>query len=492
MTGPPERARRLEGSVFWKVAGVLVGALVLTAVGAVAVSAYIWETRAAELVRNSLALRLDAVAEEVEARAEFVPTSDGEASVVVLGEALRIDLTERFPDPVGLLAPDGSLLEAAAEMDVPHEAALALAEERTVVRLEDDPGWALVPLFDADGAPAGGLLVRPLQASIERELAGTREATRDALWIIALTALGAALVLGAALTARLVAPLRRMTAEVEAIGSGDFGTRLPAESRDEFGRLAAAINTMARRVEGSIDALRATDRLRRELIANIGHDLRTPLSAMQGYLEEAERLAADGRIADAEAALATARRQGRHVERLVRDLFELSLLDAAAGAADPRPALVREPVPLAELLHDAADTQRPAIQEAGLEFVVDVPGDLPTIEADGARLLRALDNLLDNARRYTPRGGRVTLSAQVVGGEAAVVVADTGEGIPADDVEAVFERYYRGTTPRTREHEGSGLGLAIARAIARAHGGELTVESRLGEGSCFSLVLPAE
>lgn len=467
------------------------GALLLTGLGAVAVSAYLWEARSAELVRNSLALRLDAVAEEVESRASFEPLPDGVSSRIILPEALRRDLADRFPDPVAIVGPDGSAVEAPPNMRIPAEVSALLAEQRTVVRLEDTPTWALAPLFDPDGLPAGGLLVRPLDASIERELAGTREALRSALWIIGLLALGAALVLGAALTARLVAPLRRMTERVEAIGAGDYAARLPTDSEDEFGRLAAAINAMARRVEASLDALRATDRLRRELVANIGHDLRTPIAALHGYLEEAERLLAEERPAEAAAALATARRQSRQVERLVGDLFELSVLDTAPRSDGAPPTLIREPVPLAELLHHAADTHRPALTDAGLAFDTDIPGNLPTIEADGARLLRVLDNLLDNARRHTPAGGTVRLSGQRAEAHVLIQVSDSGQGISPDELPHVFERYYRGSSARTRAHEGSGLGLAIARAIARAHGGELTVESEAGRGSVFALRLPA-
>lgn len=476
-------------SVFWRLAAVLVGALMLTGLLAVGVSAYLWETRSLELVRNSLALRLDTVAEEVEGRATFDLAPDG-ASRVILDSLLRRDLAARFPDPIAVLGPDARALDAPAGMVVPAVAHDSLATGRVAVVLEDDPAWAVVPIFDPEGLPAGGLLVRPLAASLERELAGTREATRNALWIIAFMALAVALLLGALLTARVVAPLRRMTARVEAIGAGDYSERLPASRDDEFGRLALAINAMTARVEASIAALRATDTLRRELVANIGHDLRTPLAGLQGYLEEAERLLGDDRPAAAAAALGTARRQGVHVERLVRDLFELSLLDAAEGSARAGPTLQREPVPLAELLHHAAAGQRQTIQAAGVTLKTAIPADLPTVPADGARLLRVLDNLLDNARRHTPVGGTVGLSAREEAGQVVIEVSDTGEGIPPEALTLVFDRYYRGSSPRTRAHAGSGLGLAIARAIARAHGGELTAESTLGSGSTFTLHLP--
>jgi signal transduction histidine kinase len=488
---PPDRQPGpFRRSVFWRLAAVLVGALVFIGLLAVGVSAYLWETRSLELVRNSLALRLDTVAEEVEARADFDLTPEG-ASRVVLDSLLRRDLAARFPDPIALLGPDGRALEAPAGMVVPEGVRDSLATGRVAVVLEERPAWAVVPVFDPEGLPAGGLLVRPLAASLERELAGTREATRNALWIIAFLALAGALLLGALLTARVVAPLRRMTARVEAIGAGDYSERLPASRDDEFGRLALAINAMTARVEASIAALRATDTLRRELVANIGHDLRTPLAGLQGYLEEGERLLASGRPDAAAAALQTARRQGLHVERLVRDLFELSLLDAAEGSAGARPALQREPVPLAELLHHAVAGQRQSLEAAGISLEANIPAELPTSSADGARLLRVLDNLLDNARRHTPAGGSVRLSARATDDHVVIEVADTGEGIPAEALALVFERYYRGSSPRTRAHAGTGLGLAIARAIARAHGGELSAESTPGAGSTFTLRLPA-
>ncbi|MDX1530779.1 MAG: HAMP domain-containing protein, partial [Rhodothermales bacterium] len=319
--------------MFWRVAGVLVGAQVLTGLLAVGLGAYLWEARSLELVRNSLILRLDSVAEEVEGRAAFAPDSVRAVSRLVLTEPLRRDLRRRFPDPIAVLGPEGDVQAVVGEAagaagPVPVEARAALYAGDLVVRLAAEPAWALVPLYDPEGVPAGGLLVRPLTRSLERERAGTRTATRRALWIVGLLALASALALGAALTGRLVAPLRRMTRRVEALGAGDYTARLPVTRADEFGRLATAINDMAAQVEESFERLHQTDRLRRELLANVGHDLRTPLAALEGYLEEAERLHAGDRADEAAAALAVARQQGEQVRALVADLFELSVLDA--------------------------------------------------------------------------------------------------------------------------------------------------------------------
>lgn len=477
----PERAR--SRSMFGRVAVLVVAAQMLTGFLAVGLSAFLWQGRSLELVRNSLALRLDAVAEEFEGRAAFEPDATGLASRIVFSERLLSDLAARFPDPVAVLDVQGVPMEPTTR-PVSPEVPERLREGRVTVSTEDG-GWALVPLFDPDGIPAGGLLVQPIEQSLERERGGTREATRRALWIVALIALGSALLLGAAITARLVQPLRRITARVEAIGAGDYADRLPVDREDELGRLAAAINSMADQVEDSIDSLRTTDRLRRELVANIGHDLRTPLAALQGYLEEAERHLDAQRPEAAAEALAVTRQQSGQLAALVRDLFELSVLSSST-----RPPLRREPVPLAELLHHAAASHTAAMETASLTFERTIPPDLPTLQADGTRLLRLLDNLLDNARRHTPPGGRVALAAERHDAEVVVSVADTGSGMPPETLERVFERYYRGEDARTRRHEGSGLGLAIAQAVAQAHGGALTATSTPGQGSTFTLRLP--
>lgn len=489
----------LRRSVFWRVALVLVGVQVATGWLAVALSAWFAYDRSRELVANSLRVQLDRLAEEVEERGAPLRGGLGE-----LPPPLRLDLARRFPDPVWLLDPGGRVLATVApdaeafaggvtapdtlpalEVDL----ALLLQDGEIVVEVDRDApdgGWGLAPVYDADGFLAGGLLVRPLAASIDRELAGTRAAYVRAIAVVGAVAAGLALLLGALFTWRLVRPLRRMTRQVERIGAGDYGARMADAADDEFGRLAAAINRMADAVAESIERLRATDALRRELVANVGHDLRTPLAALLGYLEEAGRLQQAGDPGGARAALDTAARQGAYLRQLVDDLFELSVLDTAA--APPR----REPIPLGELLHDAAGRHRAAFEKDGIAFEADLPAALPVLEGDGVRLLRVLDNLLGNARRHTPPGGTVRLAARRVPGAVEVTVADTGHGMTADEVERIFDRYYRGADARTRGAQGTGLGLAISRAIARAHGGDLTARSTPGEGSTFCLRLPLD
>jgi signal transduction histidine kinase len=268
------------------------------------------------------------------------------------------------------------------------------------------------------------------------------------------------------------------------VGEGDYSVRLDEGRHDEFGVLAETVNAMADRVETSIEALTEADRMRRELVANVGHDLRTPLAAMRGYLEEAQRYFALGDSDGTTRALDTAAMQGQYLTQLVQDLFELAVLDSG------RAPLRREPIPVAEWLNDAAAGHRASLERKGITLAIDLVADLPVIEGDGVRLMRVMDNLLSNAAAHTPTGGRVGIEARSDGQHVVVEVRDTGTGIPPGEEERIFERYYRGDGPRTRAGQSTGLGLPICRAVARAHGGSLTAASAAGGGSTFTLRLP--
>ncbi len=472
--------------MFGRVALVLIGAQVATGLLAVALSAYFAGDRSRVLAGNSLRLRLDVVAEEIEQRTDSLRALDA------LPPLVRADLADRFPDPVFLVDYDGIVVDRFVPdslftpLPLPDGLDTLLAAGEVVVHANADAPagtWGVAPIYDADGLLAGGLVVQPLTLSLAAELEPTQSAFRRALLVAGAGALALALLLGALFTRRLVRPLRRITRGVEKIGAGDYAARLDETGDDEITRLAHAVNTMAAQVAQSVETLRAADVLRRELVANVGHDLRTPLAALHGYAEEAERLLHAHRTDEAAQALASARRQATHLTRMVADLFELSVLE---GGSIP---LRREPVPVGELLHAAADAHRALLRDAGITFAVDIPPGLPVLDADGVRLLRLLDNLLANARQHTPSGGTIALSARADDESVVVRVRDTGRGIPADVLPHVFERYYRGSEARTRG-EGTGLGLSIAASVARAHGGRLTAESTLGEGSTFTLHLP--
>jgi signal transduction histidine kinase len=286
--------------------------------------------------------------------------------------------------------------------------------------------------------------------------------------------------------------LRRLTAALDAKAQGDGARPLPvggaAVGGDELDRLADRIEQLGERLASQQAALDLATRQRSELLANVSHDLRTPLASMQGYLEWL-LLRDDLSGAEARNYLQTAARQSERLGRLVADLFELTRLEAEGM----RPDL--EDFAIAELNHDvvqkfAADAERRGVRLACVD--AGAPAPPLRVRADIALAERVLAGLVENALRHTPNGGAVTLAAAAARGRVAMTVADTGEGIAAADLPGVFDRYYRaervGGANRVSGH--GGLGLAIARRIVHLHGGELAVESRAGEGTRITFDLP--
>ncbi|MBT4053220.1 MAG: HAMP domain-containing histidine kinase, partial [Bacteroidetes Order II. Incertae sedis bacterium] len=349
-------------------------------------------------------------------------------------------------------------------------------------------GYAMAPLFDEGGFLAGLVLVQPLSQSMDLELMDTRAAFRRSLRTVGILAIVMALLLGAGMTWWMVRPLRSLTRSISRIGDGQYDESIQVKGNDEFSELSSAINVMAVRVARSIEALKESDRLRRDLVANVGHDLRTPLAAMLAHLEEAERFNSEGRAKEAEDAVGQAARQGSYLSALVDDLFELSRLESQGQK------LRQEPVPIGELVADAVAGNQGEATKNGISLLADVADGLPLLTADGTRLLRVLNNLISNAIRYTSDQGVITVKAVSLAHQIVLSVTDTGVGISAPEQARMFDRYYRGEGARTRvsdaTYKGTGLGLAISRAIAQAHKGSLEVESTPGEGTSMILTLP--
>ncbi|MBO6577161.1 MAG: HAMP domain-containing histidine kinase [Rhodothermales bacterium] len=490
-TRPREESPGLgwRGSVFWRVAAVLVFVQLAAVAVSFGLSAFAANDSALDLAAEGVRLRLDAVAEELELRADW----DG-SGLADLPGPLVLDLSSRFPDPLivtdanGLplliARPDGTYETGALDITMPDDLAATL--DSGVIVTSRQEGWMAAPVYDDVGFLAGGLVIEPIANSLDRELEPARAALLQALLISAGVVLLLALALAATVTLRLVRPLRFMTRQVEAIGEGDYSRRVDYQGTDEFGVLAETINDMADHVSHSIERLRETDRMRRELVANVGHDLRTPLTAMAGRVDEAGRMFSEGREEEALQQLEGARRQAAYLSRLVEDLFELSVLDS------PSPPLRREPIPVAELVYEAAEQYRDPLAARGVGLGVDVHPETPIVHGDGVRLLRVLNNLLSNADRHTPDGGVISIEAVPTDdGGVEIRVTDTGPGLDGAQLKHLFERYYRGTDARTRMSSGTGLGLAISKAAVQAHGGDLIGSNREGlPGALFVIRIP--
>ncbi len=298
-----------------------------------------------------------------------------------------------------------------------------------------------------------------------------------------LISLIAAAVIGLVSLGFLTRRLRRMTKVVTAFGSGDLKRRIEVASDDEIGMAAKAFNQMADTIQRHLDELAATDSLRRELIANVSHDLRTPLSSIQGYVEtvmmknnvltEEERRQYLQTILDSTIKL----------NKLVQELFELSKLDAKQTLPKP------ESFSLSELVQDVTQKFQPQAERNGVRIKTKFAKDLPFVRADIGMIERVLQNLIENAIKYTPQDGTIALMLERLDRKLSVRVSDTGCGIPEADLPNIFDRYYRSSRNRSTS-DGTGLGLAIVKKILDLHDEQIHVESRESLGTTFSFSLP--
>lgn len=268
-------------------------------------------------------------------------------------------------------------------------------------------------------------------------------------------------------------PLRDMADAASRLETGDYSRRVNTVSQDEVGQLAQAFNKMAAEL-GAIDALR------RELVANVSHELRTPISALRAHLENLLDGVEPADPATLEAMLAQSERLGR----LVDQLLDLARLES--GTAEFR----SEPVVVGALVERVRSEISVAGRARDVSVIADVSADLPELRADPERLHQVLFNLLDNAVRHTPAGGRVMVRAQAQERSMLLSVEDTGPGIPEDQRARVFERFYRVDASRSRDGGGTGIGLAIARSIVEGHAGRIWVDEAPGGGSRFNVELP--
>jgi signal transduction histidine kinase len=293
------------------------------------------------------------------------------------------------------------------------------------------------------------------------------------------------IVVGGVLFSVLTLPLRRLTRRMADWSErviGPSAAALDARPRDEIAMLAARFETMAARIETQIRELKSADAARRELIANVSHDLRTPLASLRGYLETVLLKEASLPAATRREYLEIACRHGQHLERLIATLFELSKLESGAVV----PAF--EPFALGELLQDIALRFRLRAQQLGIDIVTDIEPDAPLAQADLALVERVLENLLDNALEHTAQGGRISLEMRANADHLRVAVADTGTGIAPADLPHVFDRHYRGSNRGTPGR--GGLGLAIVRRIVELHGESVVLRSTPGIGTAIEFGLP--
>ncbi len=288
----------------------------------------------------------------------------------------------------------------------------------------------------------------------------------------------AAVAVSALVTYRIVRPLRAMVEASQYIAAGHYEERVPiygsVDAPDELTELALHFNRMA-------ENLAQTEARRRDMIGNVAHELRTPLTTIKGYAEGL----IDGVLPPEPATYTLIEREADRMRRLVSDLQELSRVEAGAYELHLRR------YPLKTLVKTAMQRLEPQFREKGVALRAECAAEAPIVRVDSDRILQVLTNLLGNALRHTPRGGEVVVRAKCSKDRVAISVVDTGEGIAAEHLPHIFERFYRADPSRSRAYGGSGIGLTIARWLIEAHGGEVWVESEgLGKGSVFTFTLP--
>jgi signal transduction histidine kinase len=319
------------------------------------------------------------------------------------------------------------------------------------------------------------------------EMLGSSHSLDSALAVL-LLALVVALTGGLVAFALLTRRLRRLGSVMRRYAGGQpaggLAERYPGRSDDEIDRLGRQFNAMADRIDAQIRDLRRMDNARREMVANISHDLRTPLTTLRGYLEtlvlKREKLTPQEQHEYVQTALSHSERLGRMVE----ELFELARLDSCESV------VCTEPFSMGELVQDVAQKFMLRAREKSITLDVSLDREAPPVFGDIAMMQRVLENLLENGLRHTPAGGTIRMGVDVESGNVVVRVADTGCGIPAEDVPHIFERFYRRDRQRT-DTDSAGLGLAIVRRILELHGSEIRVSSEPEHGTTFFFSVPA-
>ena len=356
------------------------------------------------------------------------------------------------------------LAMAPDELVSPDELRLATDDQRCAdsARREQLGAHVSAPAYLYVGSPGG------TSAAVDLSTVGYARIAWAALAVLVLT-----VGVTAVAAARLVRPIHAITSAARKMGDGDRSARVETTARGEIGELATAFNRMSEQIERA-------ERQRRTMVSDVAHELRTPLVNIRGWLEAAQ----DG-VAELEPALvASLVEETVLLQHVIDDLQDLALADAGKLRMHPEQVSVRS------LLAQVASVHQSRASAEGVELLVAVDGD-PDLSADPARLRQALGNLVSNAVRHTPAGGRVTLWARrETSDEVLVDVADTGSGIDAESLPHIFDRFWRADSSRSRASGGSGLGLAITHHLIAAHGGRIEVRSTPGAGTTFTIRLP--
>lgn len=329
-----------------------------------------------------------------------------------------------------------------------------------------------------DGRLLGFVRVSLSTANVDRELATLQ------LTIIGIAALGVivALALGWSLARRVTIPLSEMVRVAEALRNGHYEAKVTPVGSDEIGRLGDTLNRLGTELTSKINDLQRLENVRRDFVANVSHEIKTPLTSIKGYVETL----LGGALNDPANNIRFLEKIDRNAQRLtalVQDLLSLAKIEASEDTFRPTP------VEWNAIIASVVARHEDAIQQKNLKIKINTPAQILSVMGEREAMTQVLDNLLTNAVKYTTDGGRITVSLFAKSGFAKLVVEDTGIGIPSEHLDRIFERFYRVDKARSRDLGGTGLGLSIVKHLVSAMHGDVGVESELGVGSKFTVRL---
>ncbi|MAW59345.1 MAG: two-component sensor histidine kinase [Planctomycetes bacterium] len=480
-------------SLYGKVALAMISIFIVAGIGA-----FVLMTRTAELhaLEVQQALSRDVAGAIVKHNSLFTAEGGvdekGTSGLFMKLMAVNPTLECYLVDPAGSIlafdAPPGKVVRSRIDLAPVYE---FLEAKTDCCVLGDDPRslsnqniFSVAPV-QTEGGDLQGYVYAILASEEYESLAGllsSRSFVRNSTWALS-GFFGMGVLATLAVLWLLTGRLRELRNSMNAFRTGDRKHRAEVHGRDEVAALASDFNFLADTVVSQMGRIRRSDKMRREMISNISHDLRTPVASLRGYLEtclaKEDSLDPERRKEYLDAAL----RNTERLARLIDDLFELSKLESG----EIRPEM--ELFPVAELVSDVVQKFRLCAEERGVRLEARLPQGATEVRGDIGLLERVLDNLVENALRYTPSGGVVRVSVSDRDEEVEVRVADTGCGIPKEEIPRIFDRFYRVDKSRSEDPGGTGLGLAIAKRILALHDSVIGVASRPEKGTTFAFRL---
>ncbi|MEM9929218.1 MAG: ATP-binding protein [Bacteroidota bacterium] len=481
--------------LFLKLSGIILALLLVVGTAYVMVSSYISEDYLAEMNQQLYGGIAEHTVQEV------TPLVNGTVDTSEIQEIMESMMIINPSVEVYLLQPDGEIITYVApykrvvldKVDLePVKTFIAAKDgERPFIK-GDDPRhpdkeniFSAAEIRDSTGKLEGYayiILSGEEQASVAGPLASSyMYKLGKNLFFLSLLA---AFLMSLLAIRYLTRNLRRIETAVVRFQEGDYEARIDSDNRGEFVAVGNTFNAMASRISSHIEEMKSLDKLRRELIANISHDLRTPLAIIQGFVEtlimKNDSMPADHRKRH----LSTILNSSERLSGLISQLFEYSKLEARQ--IEPQ----KEVFSVGELAQDVAQKFSVLADANDIEIKVERPADLPLIFADLGLVERVLQNLMDNALKFTPPGGTVTIGLEADNENVKISVADTGPGIPEAELPHIFDRYRKGARTSSGKNVGAGLGLAIVKKILELHDQSIEIKSRVKEGTSFIFELP--